>query len=106
MLANGTNANAPKRMPKGGGEEMTKIIRVNSCANCDAYAKAKGMETFCNHPKIRDMWIVVDSYIRTKTLPDNCPLEEDVVKSNLPTLEERVRKNEDNYRDRNRKIWR
>ena len=48
---------------------MTKIIRVNSCADCDPY---KNYGTYCG----KDRDISIHYHVFHKTLPDNCPLEE------------------------------
>ncbi len=49
-----------------------RIIRVSSCAGCDPYGKG----TYCRHPKFVGIGMVIDVHVNTKTLPENCPLEE------------------------------
>ena len=79
MLANGTNANAPKRMPK----VSTRAIRISGCHDCvypEEQTYTGELEMYCMHPDIMaiNKYLCVDKYIDTKTLPDNCPLEVEV----------------------------
>ncbi len=55
---------------------MMKIIRVNGCHDCGAYAEDVGVcGVRCNHPDTPNYYNVTEYYY-SKTLPDNCPLEE------------------------------
>ena len=60
MLANGTNANAPKK--------QIRIIRITGCHDCVPY---KNYGTYCG----KDRAISIHYHVFHKTLPDNCPLE-------------------------------
>ncbi len=60
MLANGTNANVPKK--------QMRIIRITGCHDCDPY---KNYGTYCG----KDRAISIHYHVFHKTLPDNCPLE-------------------------------
>ena len=61
MLANGTNANVPKK--------QMRIIRITGCHDCDPY---KNYGTYCG----KDRAISIHYHVFHKTLPHNCPLEE------------------------------
>ena len=50
---------------------MTKIIRVTGCHEC-AWTLV-GKTHFCNN--LND-WVL--DYIKSETLPDNCPLEDEI----------------------------
>ncbi len=65
-----------------------KIIKVSGCHDCDGYAKQQiariSGDTYwiCSNTKAKTTkWsklpFYIDEYIKAKTLPDNCPLEED-----------------------------
>ncbi|KKM65016.1 hypothetical protein LCGC14_1495540 [marine sediment metagenome] len=49
---------------------MTKAIRINSCEDCDPY---KNYGTYCG----KDRAISIHYYVFHKTLPDNCPLDDE-----------------------------
>lgn len=55
-----------------------KVIRVTGCHDCDKKYVMKGtypLKVFCHHPDIKSDNDIVDYYM-SKTLPDNCPLDE------------------------------
>ncbi len=60
-----------------------KIIKVNGCHDCvpDYTKYTYNHVRFCAHPDRKmdsyDDSILIQSHIDTKTLPDNCPLEDE-----------------------------
>ena len=62
---------------------MTKIIRVSGCHDCPHMAFAYNEHgdfdyEYCNKGrKVNDKSFRIDEYSDKKTLPDNCPLEDD-----------------------------
>ncbi len=75
---------------------MGRIIRVTSCADCPFHACLWIQEYICNHPinkySPNKKFIVTEEEakmgFRNETLPDNCPLEKEMTKVKLATLEE------------------
>jgi hypothetical protein len=54
-----------------------RIIRVSGCHDCEPYAKWANLDDrICLHPKRPDGLSDINSFVKNKTLPDNCPLEE------------------------------
>lgn len=65
---------------------VMRIIRVSGCDDCkypEEWKPGKAWSYKCNHP---DMWgkgFMIGSYMKSETLPDNCPLEKEVKRFSL-----------------------